>query len=232
MILNYYNKTFESEHYIFHFKDNSLAEKDIYEISKKQESCYKEITELLKIYPNFKIHYYLINSPEEVGKIYSQLHNDDDDEPCNGFTDYPNTIYCVYNDKVKCTGMHEDTHIISYAKFRPKSAFLREGLAMYMDKFWQGTLNEKCVQNILKDKINIDFYKLFDNDEFFKMDTNISYPLAGAFVNFIITSCGMETFLEQLYYTENDYTIQLGKLLQLNKEDLMPMFVKFIQHNV
>jgi len=128
--------------------------------------------------------------------------------------------------------MHEDTHIISYAKFRPKSAFLREGLAMYMDKIWQGTLNEKCVYDIIKDKFDIDFYKLFDNDEFFKIDTNISYPLAGSFVNYIITNFGIETFLNQLYYTKNEYTTQLDKLLQFKREDLMPMFVEFIKSKI
>lgn len=230
MILKDYNKIFESEHYLFHFKNNSLAQKDIPNIAINQELCYKKITNLLKIYPEFKINYYLIETPEEVGKIYSQLHNDDDDEPCNGFTDFPDTIYCVYNDSIKCIGMHEDTHIISYSKFRPQSAFMREGLAMYMDKFWHGKLNEKCVYDILNDNFEINFYKLFNNEYFFKIDTNISYPLAGSFVNFIISNFGIETFLYQLYYSKEDYTTQLDKLLQYRKNHLTPMFIDFIKN--
>jgi len=229
MALENYNKVFETEHYIFHFKENSLAEKYINYISNTQENCYKKITSLLNIFPNFKIHYYLIDSPIIVGKIYNEIHCDGDDEPCNGFTNYPDTIYCVYNNEIKCIGLHEDTHIISYCKFRPKSAFLREGLAMYMDKFWHSKTNERWVLESINKGFEIDFFKLLNNNNFFKIDCNISYPLSGAFVNFICENFGIKKFLSELYYTKKNYIKQLNLLFKYKKQDMHNSFVEFIK---
>ena len=59
-MLEKYNQTYETKHYLFHFKAHSLASKDILNISQTQEKCYEIITNFLKITPNFKINYYLI----------------------------------------------------------------------------------------------------------------------------------------------------------------------------
>lgn len=37
----------ESEHYLFHFYKNSLAEQEVEKIISKQESCFSYITEVL-----------------------------------------------------------------------------------------------------------------------------------------------------------------------------------------
>lgn len=208
------NNIFETEHYVFHFKKGSLAEQDILDIAETQENCYNEITQLLKIYPNFKINYYLVNTPEEVGLIYAQINNCNDIEPCNGFNIAPDTIYAVYNKNIKCIGMHEDTHIISYTITRPKSAFLREGLAMYMDKMWKGAKNEKCVIDILKQGCKINIFDFFNNEYFFNFDCNISYPLAGVFVKYIIGHYGIKKFLDELYYSQKNYISQLKTIFE------------------
>lgn len=119
---------YASEHYVFHYVPGSIAEKDIEKIVMIQENCFKDICNLLNIYPTFKIQYFLLETPELVGKLYG------DHDPCNGFANPPNEIYAVYNNKIKCVGYHEDAHIISYLINRPHSIFLREGLAMYFDK--------------------------------------------------------------------------------------------------
>ena len=229
MLLKKYNSIFETEHYSFHYEENSVAAKEIESIASTQEMCYGEITNQLKIKPEFKINYYLMDSPEEVGGVYSQIHNEDDFEPCNAFTEYPNTIYCVYNDKIKCVGMHEDTHIISYSIFRPKSAFLREGLAMFMDKVWKGRKNEKCVIEFLDKNPLPDIYKLFDNDFFFAIDCDVSYPLSGAFVGFLIENFGIDVFLAELYYTKKDYCLQLDKITHWEKQSLQTKFIEYIK---
>lgn len=227
-MLNEYKKTLITSHYVFHFKNNSLAEKDILLISQTQENCYNKITKLLNIKPTFKINYFLIESPEEVGLIYSEIYNNNDKEPCNAFTHYPtNTIYCVYNEKIKCIGMHEDTHIISYTKLRPRCAFLREGLAMFMDKVWHGLKNEKHVYNLINSGTKLDLYKCLENQYFFNIDCNISYPFAGAFIAFLIEKVGLDLFLNELYYTKKNYTKQLNKLFN-NQDELYNSFYEFI----
>ena len=228
-MLEEYNQTYETAHYVFHFKENSPASKDILKIAKTQENCYKRITQFLKATLNFKINYYLIGSREEVGLIYARLNNDEDSEPCSAFAHHPDTIFCAYNKKIKCIGMHEDTHIISYSKLRPKSAFLREGLAMFMDKKWLGVKNEKCVFDLMQSGYNIRLEKFFDNNYFFKVDCHISYPIAGAFVNFIIKNYGIDKFLNELYYSGVDPIKQLNSKFQ-NAQELIKKFTMFIKN--
>ncbi|MGM9587016.1 MAG: hypothetical protein ACI3VA_05970, partial [Candidatus Limivicinus sp.] len=113
-------KQFESEHYIFHFTEESKAEADITEIASCQEACFRNICSVLKVSPSFKIDYFLCQSPQEVGKLYG------DNEPCNGFAVMPNRIYAVYNEKLRCIGFHEDAHILSYTLNRPDCPAVRE----------------------------------------------------------------------------------------------------------
>ena len=114
-----------SENYDFYFLKNSIAERDINQIIEIQENCFKEICTFLDIHPSIRIKYYLVDSPERVGEIYG------DYEPCNGFACPPDEVYAVYNEKIKCIGPHEDTHILSFTINKPKSSFIREGLAMF-----------------------------------------------------------------------------------------------------
>ena len=96
----------------------------------------------------------LLDTPDLVGEIYG------DNEPCNGFASPPDSIYAVYNEEVKCIGPHEDAHLISYTINRPKSMFIREGLAMFFDKFWWGKTNEDWVKSFLHDNRYIDINQL------------------------------------------------------------------------
>lgn len=96
---------------------------------------------------------------------------------------------------------------------------------MYMDRTWKGIKNEKCVFDMLQSyKINI--YKFFNNKYFFKINCNISYPLAGAFVSYIISNYGLNIFLEQLYYTQNDYIKQLRTIFKFTNTN----FLKYINN--
>lgn len=106
-------QTFETEHYLLHYGAGTPAERDIEKIAALQEGCFSHICAVLGLTPDFKIEYFLCDSPEEVGRICG------DDEPCNGFADLPSRIYAVYNDAVQCVGFHEDAHLISFVHNRP-----------------------------------------------------------------------------------------------------------------
>ena len=69
-------QTFETEHYLLHYGANTAAERDIEKIAALQESCFSHICAVLGLTPDFKIEYFLCDSPEEVGRICG------DDEPC------------------------------------------------------------------------------------------------------------------------------------------------------
>jgi len=200
-------KQYETEHYIFHFNDGSKAEADILEIAACQESCWHYICAILKSKPDFKIKYILCNTSEEVGKIYG------DNEPCNGFARLPDTIVAVYNEQIQCIGFHEDAHIISYIRHRPDSPAVREGLAMYFDRIWWGIPNLSWVGHDLKTGRYVSIDDLMEQEKFFSIDCSISYPIMGAFTNYLISTYGIDAYLD--FYSQPNsrqaYTDVFGK---------------------
>lgn len=213
---------FSSENYDFHFLRDSIAEKDIEEIAELQENCYKEICSYLSIQPNIRIQYYLLDTPELVGEIYG------DNEPCNGFASPPDSIYAVYNEEVKCIGPHEDAHILSYTINRPKSAFIREGLAMFFDKLWWDKTNEDWVRSFLQEKIYIDINQLLLDDVFFNYSDAITYPIAGAFTKFLLENYGINKYISLYRYTGDDFENKIKEVYKKEIDDLEKEFISSI----
>lgn len=189
-------KQFESEHYIFHYSADTRAEQDIVKIASYQESCFQYICSVLGVIPAFKIEYYLCDSPEEVGRIYG------DNDPCNGFAAPPNKIYAVYNEQVKCVGFHEDAHIISFTINRPACPAITEGLAMYFDRKWWGIQNLDWTGHYLKTDRYISVEKMLNREGFFSEDCSITYPIMGAFTDWLIATYGIERYM-QMYKQQN-----------------------------
>ncbi len=192
-----------TDHYVFHYAEHSTAERDIIQISSLQEECYSFISQCLGTEANGKIHYHFYETPEEVGSQYAAVHDNDDDEPCNGFAlpesmsrDGLNHIYAVYSDRVKCIGFHEDAHIISYSLGRPVSKFIREGLAMFFDRYWWGIDNYSWTRWYLEQGKMPSVNVLFQNESFNAYDDTTVYPIAGAFTSYLIERYGMELYIE------------------------------------
>ena len=192
-------KTYETSNYIFHFQENSTAERDILQIAKIQQSCFAYISAVLKTVPDLKIEYFLCETPEEVGRVYG------DNDPCNGFTSLPNKIYAVYNEEVRCIGFHEDAHVISYLINRPNCRAIREGVAMYFDRKWWGIHNLDWTGYFIKTGKYIPVKELFDDTVFSSSDCSVTYPIMGAFTEWLISSHGTEKYL-QFYQYENPST--------------------------
>lgn len=211
---------YETRHYIFNYNKNSKAGKDVIAIAKYQESCLKYICSVLRICPDFKIEYYLCNTPEEVGHVYG------DDEPCNGFTDLPNKIYAVYNDEVQCIGFHEDAHVISYLINRPNSCAIREGLAMYFDRKWWGIQNLDWTGYFIKTNRFIQINQLLNDDIFFNHDCSITYPIMGAFTDWLISTYGIEKYLE--FYKQEDIINALKEIYNKTPLDMNQSFVDYV----
>jgi len=201
----YIMKKIETEHYIFTYQEKGEAEKDIKKIASEQENCFQLICSELKVKMENKIHYFFLDSPKEVGKLYG------DNEPCNGFADENDNIYAVYNKDIKCIGPHEDVHIISARIGWPKSNFLIEGLAMYFDKQWWGIDNDFWTK-FYKGEIEISISSLLQNEKFNSVDCSLSYPVAGSFTKFLIQSYGIDLYL-QLYKSQDDDYLKTFKCL-------------------
>ena len=214
-------KKFETSNYIFYYDDNSLAAKDIEKIACCQENCFKYICMVLKTKPTFKIHYFLCETPERVGEIYG------DNEPCNGFASVPDKIYAVYNKNIKCIGYHEDAHLISYTINRPDNPFIREGLAMYFDKDWWKINNYEWCKYYIKNGKFISLSDLLDKEYFFDNDCELTYPIAGAFTDYIINLYGLDAYLN--IYRENDSKKALEDVLKISVDELNFNFISYVQ---
>ena len=214
-------KQYETEHYIFNFNEGSKAEAEIHEIAACQESCYRYICNVLKTQPSFKIEYTLCNTREEVGGIYG------DNEPCNGFARMPNQIIAVYNDQIQCIGFHEDAHIISYTHYRPDSPAIREGLAMYFDRKWWSIQNMDWVGYYLKKDLYLSIDHLLDKDTFFSTDCSITYPIMGAFTDYLISTYGIETFLT--VYKQQDIPQAMQAVYHKTPAELNDDFISYVR---
>lgn len=212
---------FETAHYIFHYGADTRAERDIKSIAAYQESCYAYICNVLGVTLDFRIHYYLCASPEEVGRLYN-----DGDEPCDGFAEAPDKIYAVYNAETQCIGFHEDAHIISYMIGCPDSVAIREGLAMYFDKKWWDVCNIDWTGYYLKTDRYISVAKLLDGEFFDAHDCTVTYPIMGAFTDWLINAYGMERYMR--LYKEKDTAKAMQTIYQKTPEELDREFKDYI----
>ena len=214
---------YETEHYVFHFLENSLAARDIGTIAAEQEKSYEKICGLLNVRFPRKINYWLYESPDVVGRYFC------DGEPCNGlaidsetggeigtvaslsgkdedrFTVEPFSVHAVYEERIKCIGEHEDTHVImSQICPEPVSSFLAEGIAMFMDGTWWGRENRLWAREFRENGELIDTAEVIciDQDQFYDMESAKTYPVGGAWTEFIAERFGMDKFL-RLYCSEN-----------------------------
>lgn len=214
-------KSYETANYIFYFQENSPAERDIIKIAKLQQDCYNHISTTLRVSHDFKIEYYLYETPEEVGHAYG------DDEPCSGFATSPNKIYAVYNDEINCLGFHEDAHIISYLINHPTSCAIREGLAMYFDRKWWGIQNLDWTGYFIKTNKYITLKELLNDDIFYSVDCSIAYPIMGAFTEWLISLYGIDMYLEFYKYENTKVALQL--VYDKTIEELNMEFVNYMQ---
>ena len=213
-------KQYETKNYIFNYNENSKAEKDIEEIVKYQESCFEYICNVLRMNLDFKIEYFLYETPEEVGRVYG------DNEPCNGFCDLPNKIYAVYNEEVQCIGFHEDAHIISYLINRPNSCAIREGLAMYFDRRWWGIHNLDWTAYFIKNGTYVSIDKLLEQDTFFSIDCSVTYPIMGAFTEWLISTYGNDKYIA--FYKQKDSIQSFEEIYGYTINELNQMFINYV----
>lgn len=211
---------FETEHYVFNYHENSIAEKEIEMISTHQEACFTYISHVLNVQPDFKIEYFLCNSPEEVGHIFG------DDEPCSGYAEMPNKIYASYNKNLKCIGFHEDAHIISYCVNRPNSCAIREGLAMFFDKKWWRISNFDWTLYYLNHGQFTSIDEILDDDNFFSYDCTITYPIVGAFTEYLILKYGSEKYKE--FYCCADSKIAIEKVYDKSAKEINDEFLFYM----
>lgn len=189
----------ESDHYIFHVHAGSLAQKELDEIINYQEHCLSYILKVLKLDLLDKIQYFLCDSLDEVGMYYG------DYIPCSGFSRDPFEIYVVYNKKQKSIGFHHDVLLIANLINRPNVVAIREGLAMFFNKKWFDLHHIEWVLYFLETDQYVSIQRLMKNECFYDYPPYLTYPIVGAFTQYLIMTYGMEKYLA--FYRLNEVTL-------------------------
>lgn len=189
----------ETEHYIFYYFSNSVAEKEIDTVAKRQENGFNKIMSFLKIKsPNEKINYYLYPSPE----IKKELMGDDWYAQAV-YHDF--SIHILYMDKIKPIGEHEDTHLLSLP-WGLSIGLFQEGLAEYLvGHNWYGVSHEESIKEVMGKNILPKIISIMSQKEWMNLPEKYilyHYCLAGSFVKFIINNFGRQKF-ETLYKKTN-----------------------------
>lgn len=217
---------FKTDHYVFHYEPGSKAQQDIQFIAAEQEACYRHISLMLGLAMKEKIHYYLYNSPEELGRECERRFGAY--TPYNGCTASKNEILAVYNEEIQCIGFHEDTHILMFTVGFSESSFLEEGTACAMDALWWGIDNAAWVAYYRKHKRcpSVAELLLLSRDDFYTVEDHVAYPLAGAFVSYLLMRFGRDVFCQ--YYLAENYSVAEKTVLGCTLEEIEKDFFAYI----
>ena len=197
----------ESDHYIFHYFKDSVAEKDIGVIVSTQEAGFNKIISFLGVdEPMKKISYYFYK--DEAIKI--QLMGDDwyaqaiRDEFC---------VHVLYTNEIKPLGEHEDTHLLSIS-WGISIGFLQEGLAEYLvGHAWDGKTHIEYVKEGYEKNLYSPIGDFFEHEAWMRTDDSkplFFYSLAGAFSAFIIDKFGKEKYKELYMKIRRDQSKKLN----------------------
>ena len=218
----------ETEHYLFRYAPDSLAAGEIEAIAAEQEQAYGKLKALFGYGLPDKIEYLLTASPEENGTVLGELFGGEAAYPTNGCSIGPKYVFAAYNEQVKCVGCHEATHLFSYVLCLPKSQFLSEGLAMYTDGAFWGKPNGRWVKEFLASGRYIPIRELISDELFFVHPTEITYPLAGAFVAFLMETLGSQRFLQEVYTSDEPLFSTLSRCLGMDEDAVEERFKAFV----
>jgi len=189
-----------SPFYIFHYFKNSLAEKEINQIIKIQESAYKKILKNLKLKNKRKIRYYIYPSEEIKERLMGDSGNGNAiwieiKKEKENWKSKKIEVHCIYSNKVKCIGEHEDTHLLSLL-LGVATFLFSEGLAEFMSEKWDQKDIDFWTKKYLKRNKLYSLEFLIDNKNWNKINEAIVYPQAGSFVRYLIKIYGLEKFKE------------------------------------
>ncbi len=224
----------ESLHYVFHYKKDSFAQKNISKIIEEQEQRLNEILSFFPVVLSRKITCWLCETREEIAELA-------DYEPTNGLFSWDDndpqkvSLYAVYNESMQCTGYHEETHAVTHFLNEPSSSALAEGVATFMDKAWWGVDNHLCTRLYYLTGKYVSVEDLIckkegTNEIFWSVDCAISYPCMGAFVAFLLSKEENKTddFLTLYKYQGDDWKEEIERIYKSSFAELETEFLNDI----
>ncbi len=211
-------KVFCSEHYAFHYRSGSLAEKEIQTIAERKEADFRRICDALKVEPDFLIRYYLLDSPEDNLRITGDL--------CTIHMFDPDSVFAVYSELCKAVGPYGDAYIISRQIGAPATA-VREGLAIWFEGGWNGADNLSWAIWLVHADKYIRLQDLLNDDLISEQTQVIAAPVMGAFTEWLIGAFGMDKYLEFFRYKDSAGAFRMvyGK----SAGELNDLFVQYVR---
>ena len=194
----------ESEHLRFHFQDESVI-KDIEQYIAKHEEAYQTINRFFKAELNKKIDLFVWKDREEAYNLLGR--------PIG----FANSKRKMVNTWYKQTKGHEICHILCDVAIQPKkkTKLINEGICVYFDQTSRNKMDE--ARKVLpKDKFHL--FELWESPTQYERD--LSYPIGGAFIDFLINKEGkakMMMFLE-------DQTIENAEQVYPDFKNLVKVF--------
>ncbi|MDR8393963.1 hypothetical protein NC796_22605 [Aliifodinibius sp. S!AR15-10] len=188
---------YESEHYIFYVREGSQAEESIEAIKVEQERAYRELNERLGLTFDRKLLVYVYESRQDFGETVrtGRAH------PELGM------IETIYGSDAKTIGMrgislHELSHIVAFYEWCPVTERLfSEGLAVWLDDYWRApSITSTDLFQISKVLLRRGQLPSVEDmiTQWDELESQHSYPAAGAFTKFLIREYGLDSF-KRLY---------------------------------
>ena len=98
---------------------------------------------------------------------------------------------------------------------------------MFFDRKWWGIHNLDWVGIFLKNDLYIPVEKLLDKEFFFAQECSITYPIMGAFTEWLISRFGIEKF--KCLFMESDIVNSMGHIYGGTPAELNRAFVSYVQ---
>ena len=163
---------------------------------KKLDDFHERAQDILNINYNRKIDYYRCKTANEVGEIFAT-------SASNGKSISNHHAAAGIKDYI----LHEIVHVLALPILSSEELlpyihgmppFINEGIAVALGgaTFFSSELQLSYVKQLTQAGKIEPLEKLIDADQFWQLNGNVSYSLAGSFINFLIDTAGINGFKE------------------------------------
>ena len=202
-------KVRETEHLRFHFQDESVVD-NVEKYIAQHEKAYQVINQFFKAELGKKIDFFVWKDREEAYDVLGR--------PL-GFANSERKIINVW---YKQTKGYEICHIICDVAIQPKkkSLLINEGICVYLDQ----TIHNKmdAARQVLP-KGEFHLLELWESPTHYERD--LSYPMGGAFIDFLINKAGRGKIILLL----KDQTIENAEKIYPDFKNLVKVFEAMLE---
>ena len=200
----------ETEHIRFHFQDESVIE-NVENYIEQHEDAYLNINKFFKTNLPKKIDFFVWEDREEAYDLFGK--------PLG----WANSERKIINAWYKQTKGHEICHVICDIAIQPKkkTKLINEGICVYFDQTSRNKMDQ-AREVLPKDEFHL--LELWESPTRYERD--LSYPMGGAFIDFLIHKGGKEKLKKLL----KNQTIENAERIYPNFKDLVKTFEAMLEH--